>query len=293
MKSSNIILAGIDFTDSSAIVLRHALHAARVDGAKLVAVHVLDKGLRDYREASGMGNPGIETLMEHAENRFAELLAGKDEGVELQFIVKIGKPADELAAIAGELDASYLIVSANDLTKKRLGSITARCLRMVPCDVLVLRDWQGGDFKKIVMCTDFSKTADSALVRAVSLARGSGAQLQIVYVMYPPGSDSWGRVLEHAADAVTSYEDDCKAEVQTKVGHWIKRHEATLEDVPHEVVILESEVPSVEITEHVISDGADLVVMGTHGHSPIVSHFLGTNAERLLHDAPVSVFAVR
>lgn len=57
--------------------------------------------------------------------------------------------------------------------------------------------------------------------------------------------------------------------------------------------MLESELPAVEITGHVRSIAADLVVMGTHGHSPIASHFIGTNAERLIQDAPVSVFAVR
>ncbi len=47
MNNSPTILAGIDFADSSVIVLRHAIHAAEPLGAKVVAVHVLDKGLRD------------------------------------------------------------------------------------------------------------------------------------------------------------------------------------------------------------------------------------------------------
>jgi nucleotide-binding universal stress UspA family protein len=38
---------------------------------------------------------------------------------------------------------------------------------------------------------------------------------------------------------------------------------------------------------------ADLVVMGTRGHSKLASYFIGTNAERLLQDLPVSVLAVR
>jgi nucleotide-binding universal stress UspA family protein len=35
------------------------------------------------------------------------------------------------------------------------------------------------------------------------------------------------------------------------------------------------------------------VVLGTRGHSRLASYFIGTNAERLLHDATVSVLAVR
>ena len=293
MNDSPTILAGIDFSDSSAIVLRHAIHAAEPLGAKVVAVHVLDKGLREHREASGLGNPGFEVIKEQAEERFAALLAAKECSVPVQFLVKIGKPAEELRRIAADLDASFLVISANDLTKKRLGSIAARCLRMVPCDVLILRDWQGGDFGKIVVCTDFSKTADRAIQRAASLAQHCGAHLEIVNVMYPPGRDSWGKVLEHAADSPTTYEDNCKAEVRGMMDRCLGRNQAALEGVRHEAVVLESQLPAVEITGHVRSIAADLVVMGTHGHSPIASHFIGTNAERLIQDAPVSVFAVR
>jgi nucleotide-binding universal stress UspA family protein len=293
MNSSSTILAGIDFSDSSPAVLRHAIHAGGACGAKVVAVHVLDKGLREHREASGVGNPALELLKTQAEERFAELLAGKECGVEVEFIVKIGKPADELARTASDDRASFLVISANDLTKKRLGSIAARCLRMVPCDVLVLRDWQGGDFSKIVVCTDFCEAADRAIGRAALLAKQDGAHLEIVNVMYPPGRDGWGKLMEHAADSPTSYGDECKAAVKAKMDLCLKRNKTALEGVRYEAVILESEIPSIEITGHVSSLGADLVVMGTQSHSPLASHFIGTNAERLLHDAPVSVFAVR
>lgn len=293
MNSQPTIIAGIDFTDSSPIVLRHALHAAEACGGKVVAVHILDKGLRENREASGLGNPGFETLKAQAEERFAGLMEGKPGGVDMQFVVKIGKPAEEMASLAGELGASFMVISANDMTKKRLGTIAARCLRMVPCDVLVLRDWQGGAFGKIVVCTDFSETAGRALTRAASLAKQSGAHLEIVNVMYPPSRDTWGAVLEHAADSATSYEDECKAAVQAKMDRFLERGAAALEGVRHESLILESEMPAVAITAHVQYIGADLVVMGTQGHSPLMSHFIGTNAERLIQDAPVSVFAVR
>lgn len=293
MNNQTIIIAGIDFTDSSPIVLRHALYAAEACGGKVVAFHILDKSLRENRDTSGLGNPGYETLKAQAEGRFADLLKDNAPGVEAQFVVKIGKPAEEIANLAVELGASFLVISANDMTKKRLGTIAARCLRMVPCDVLVLRDWQGGAFGNIVVCTDFSETAGRALTRAASLAKQSGANLEIVNVMYPPSLDSWGEVLQHADDSATSYEDECKAAVKAQMDRFLERGAAALEGVRHEALILESSMPAVAITAHVQVMGADLVVMGTQGHSPFMSHFIGTNAERLIQEASVSVFAVR
>lgn len=294
MDSKNFtILAGIDFSGSSPIVLRHALQAAESRDATVVAVHILEKGMQEFREASGQAKASFETLKSQAETRFSKLLEGNARGVHVELVVKEGKPVDELNQLAKDVDAKILIISANDLTKKRLGSIASKCVRTAPCDVLVLRDWQGGDFHKIVACTDFSDNADRAIERAASLARHHGASLEIINVMYPPDRDSWGEVLEHAADSPITYEEECREKINKRMEQCLKRCEAALEGVKHEAVILESQVPSMAITEHARSIGSDLVVLGTQGQSKLASYFIGTNAERLIQDLPVSVMAVR
>jgi nucleotide-binding universal stress UspA family protein len=70
-------------------------------------------------------------------------------------------------------------------------------------------------------------------------------------------------------------------------------HAVGLAGIEHVPVILESISSSLALTHHVQDSGADLVVLGTRGHSRLASFFIGTNAERLLHDATVSVLAVR
>jgi len=287
------IIAGIDFSDSSSIVLRHALHAAQSADVTVIAVHVLETNRQEYREASGQTKASFEVLKCQADDRFAQLLSGKSNGTHVEFIVKQGKPVDELNLLAKNMGAAFLILSANDMTKKRLGSVAAKCVRTAPCDVMILRDWQGGAFKKIVACTDFSETADRAIARAASLANRHGAALEIINVMYPPSRDSWGKVLDHAADSPVTYEEECRSRMNKKMEQCLKRSASALEGVSYEAVILESQMPSVAITEHVRSNGSDLVVMGTQGQSQLASYFIGTNAERLIQDAPVSVFAVR
>lgn len=293
MNTHTTIVAGIDFSDSSTIVLRHTIHAAGSRDANVIAMHVLDESNQSLRSKSGLKNPDFETLKSQADDKFDKLLSEMADGVHVEFIVKIGKPAEELNRIAEDMNASFMVISANDLTKERLGSVASRCVRTAPCDVLILRDWQGGPFRKIVACTDFSQTADRAIDRAASVARQDGAALEILTVVYPPNLDSWGAVLEHPADSATSYAEECSAAVNQKMKECLERHQTALDGVKHESVILESQIPSVKITGYVRSAIADLVVMGTHGHSAIASHFIGTNAERLIHDAPVSVFAVR
>ncbi len=293
MKKQSPIILGIDFSDSSPIILRHALHAARACGSKVVAIHILELGERAYRKANDQGTPEFQAIVTAADERFTKIIPADAGDIDLEFIVTAGKPAEELGRLAKELDASYLIVSANDLTKKRLGSVAARCVRTVGCDVLIVRDWQGGDFGKIVVCTDFSKTSDRAVKRAALVAKSCGAELHILHVMYPPSLDEWGKAMDHAWDSNVSYEDECKAAVQAKMDDQLARNSEALEGVNFKTEILESEMPSMRITSHVVHIKADLVVMGTHGNSGFSSHFIGTNTERLIQDAPVSVFAVR
>jgi len=123
---------GVYFSESSSVVLRHAIPTVGSRDATVIAVHVVDKSSEHYRETSGVKGPGFEILKSQADDQFAELLSGKANGVHVEFIVKSGKPAEELSRIAKDMEASLMVGSANDLTKKRLGLIASRCVRTAP-----------------------------------------------------------------------------------------------------------------------------------------------------------------
>jgi len=287
------LIAGIDFSAASAAVLRQTLHAARRDVARVVVAHVLDSGSLARRAASAGGNPALERLMAQARRRLELLVAAEGGGADPGIEVRCGRPAEELQRLVEEIGASLLVIAANDLTKKRLGTVAARCVRSAPCDVLLLRDWQEGDFQKIVVCTDFSENSGRALERGAALAAARGARVDVVHVMYPPSRDIWGEVEEHEADSPLSYADECRTKVERMMADFVARHAASLAGVEVRPVILESVSSSTALTFHLQDSGADLAVLGTRGHSRIAGLLLGTNAERLVQDAPVSVLAVR
>lgn len=293
MKSISPIVAGIDFSSPSAAVLRHAVHAANLRGAPVIAVHVLDRGILSHRATRSGPSHGVERFTARAERKLSELAAELAADANVRIEVRCGRPADEMSRLIEETGAGLLVIAANDLTKKRLGSIASRCVRTAPCDVLVLRDWQDGNFSKIAACTDFSPAAARALDRGIDLASSHAAALQIIHVMYPPEQDTWGEILDHESDAPTSYAEECHEHAGDAMAAFLSPFKSRLDSIRHEVVILESVIPSLALTHHVQDSGADLVILGTRGMSPIASHFLGTNAERLLHDAGVSVLAVR
>jgi len=287
------IIAGIDFSAASPFVLRHAVDVAAHSGVPVVAVHVLDAA-RMARWASGGGdNSRAEMISSRAREKLESLVEVHAPGAEVISEIRIGKAADELQNLVTEHSASLLIIAANDLTKNRLGSIASRCVRNADCDVLVVRDWQEGDFTRIGICTDFSPTSTRALERGIELATVNGASLEIVHVIYPPEFDPWGEAMDHAMDAETSYSEECHALAKRQMGKFLAPHAEVLAKLRHEEVVLESKAAAIALTSHFRSVGTDLVVLGTHRLSRVAGFFIGTNAENLLHEATVSVLAVR
>lgn len=293
MNSTSPIIAGIDFSAASPSVLRHAVHVARRQGVPVVALHVLDAGGIAHRAASGGANPGMDLLRTQAQRKMEGLIAAEAGGTEVRIELLCGRPAEEIQSLVTATGASLLIIAANDLTKKRLGSIASHCVRTAPSDVLVIRDWQEDDFTRIVVCVDFSVASSRALERGISFAADQGARLEIVHVMYPPSRDVWGEVLDHDMDSPLSYAEECRAKVNRDMNAFLAPHAVGLAGIEHHPVILESISSALALTHHIQDSGADLVVLGTRGHSRLSSFFIGTNAERLLHDATVSVLAVR
>ena len=287
------IIAGIDFSAASNAVLRHAIHAAKFSGVPVIAVHVVDSSRLAHWAASAGDGVGAQTIVNQAEAKLKALIQAEAGTADVRHEVRTGKAAEELQNAITQHAAWLMVIAANDLTKNRLGSVASRCVRTASCDVLVLRDWQEGNFSKIVVCTDFSDISKHALERGIALASANHAALEIVHVMYPPAMDPWGATLDQPMDSPTPYTDACHARVESRMAHFLAPHSAALANIPHAQVILESRSSPAAITSHVRHNGADLVIIGTHGTSRIAGFFLGTNAESLLHEATVSVLAVR
>ena len=137
-------------------------------------------------------------------------------------------------------------------------------------------------FKKILWATDGSDNADKALAVAKSLASQEGAELTIVHVVQ--------KIATSGDAALAWYADEEKVEAK------VRRIASELSE--------EGLNPSLKIVTHVgpqpahqIADlareaDADLIVVGTHGHSAISGLLLGSVTQRLLHVAPCPVLVV-
>lgn len=292
MKAPYPILVGIDFSPASTIALRQALKIAGKTGNPVIAIHVMDLERFSLWARGRKGNLDPSLAVDAARQRLEELVKAEPAADTVRIEIRSGRPGSQLIDAVTDYQAASLVLAANDFTKKRLGTVASQCVRSAACDVLVVRDWQGGQVRKIVACVDLSPASQPVLERAAALAGAHDADLEIVHVIYPPDRDVWGEILA-APDEPASYASTCRQQARTDLERHLAPMAPALEGVRCQLTILESTLASISLTHHIRDSSADLTILGTRGQSRLSGYFLGTNAERLLHDASCSVLAVR
>lgn len=155
-------------------------------------------------------------------------------------------------------------------------------------------DQQGGncvtakDYKKILIATDGSENADTAILSGIDVAKKLGAKVYAICVVpthpsssMPIGSrmmqwevpfqvmmDEAKKAVEQVADACSS----CEVEVET--------------------VVLEGH-PAEEIIKYAEENNIDLIVMGSLGKTGITRLLLGSVAEEVVRHSKVDVMISR
>jgi nucleotide-binding universal stress UspA family protein len=209
--------------------------------------------------------------------------------------VVAGHPFGEVLSTIEATGAELLVLGSHGLKSddfRRIGMLARRCVRKVPADVLLVRERQHEPFRCVVACVDFSENSIRAAYRAVDIAIQENAALEILHIYCPPiypATDAgvFGPVLppidtseivgtlrarlDRLATELSNYGDgyDVRARVEEHVG------------VSGGIVRRLGEIE------------ADLVILGTRGRTGLKGLFIGTTAERLIHEAPCSAFTVK
>ena len=138
----------------------------------------------------------------------------------------------------------------------------------------------------ILVPIDFSQHAESVLEWAAHLAREHGSKLVLLHAYHLPVDFQQLEGAYLPPDFWTQVKADAAANLEREAA---KLREAGL-DV--ETVVREG-YPATAIEEEARTRHADLVVIGTKGHSGLKHLLLGSVAERVVQKAPCPVLAVK
>ncbi len=281
------IIAGIDASSAASAVCDAAAWSSQRLDTEVMALHVLEKSL--YPSESDLsGNLGLgaqEQLLEELaelDHRRSKLmleqgklqLQAARERLEQAGATAVttrqrhGSLVETLVDLADEL--RLLVIGrhgeehANELDA--VGSQLESVIRVVRQPILITQD----EFRapqRFLLAYDGSGTAQAALDRVAESPLLTGLPCVLVCVGKPGNTESTD--LEAAKNTLAAA------------------------GIPTEVVRVESTEVARTLCEQVETHQADLVVMGTHGHSRIRKFFVGSTSTAMLRRNPVMTLLLR
>lgn len=145
-----------------------------------------------------------------------------------------------------------------------------------------------GRYKKIVVPIDGSGWSERAIPHAVDIAQNNDAELILLHVFKPPASDYVGEIaLAGQEEGLMAMREEMKQKLKALRG------QIRSEKVNVRVQFIEGAGVAGIICDYINDEGADLVVMSSHGHTGVMRWLFGSVAHKVMQDVGVPVMIVR
>jgi nucleotide-binding universal stress UspA family protein len=288
MESFRNILVDIDATAASHPALERALLLAGKTGAALTVTDVVTVPA------------GVEEALVEDRRRQLARIAREAAGVAVTAKLLIGRPATTLIEEVLRSKHDLIMRShARDVAAsgpRLFGAVDMELLRKCPCPVLLVRHGQAVANPRIACAIDVSsEEPDTKALNAkiVSLARMIAECLD----SDPPALlHAWMPFAERvvrthtAADQFAAYVDAARQRAIAALRDVAGASEGRFDDTR---IQLRRGEPQDAIPEFVVSEGIDLIVMGTVARGGIPGMLIGNTAERVLRKLHCSVLTVK
>lgn len=289
----NILMAS-DLSSRSDRAFDRAVQLAKQYKSGLHVLHVLDEDLPPHVQDELLDN-AEKTLKAQASRARANVSkaksgkagkAGKD-GV----VVAPGTPAQTILEQAKKLKADLIVTGAHKKDSLRdlfIKSTAEKLLRFCEKPVLIARLPVKGAYKEIVVGMDFSNHALKAL--HLALTQHPTARVHVVHAYALPfgGLVKDRDLKDYTLDQRKEAMEKILLDLGRKLGKNKTKAFARLN-----VVMAEDHHPSAAIHAEARKAKADLIIIGTHGKSDLLTGIVGSVARDMIHNAKVDVLVVK
>jgi nucleotide-binding universal stress UspA family protein len=145
-------------------------------------------------------------------------------------------------------------------------------------------------FEHILVATDGSPASEHAAQLAVNLARIHSAKLIAVFVVDPYPYMGVGDINPLGLQAYMSAAQQHAAAAHAQVEALCKKGGAT---IALQVRLIENVGAAAGIVETAKTEGADLLVIGSHGRTGLARLLLGSVASKVVAESPIPVLVTR
>lgn len=277
------ILFPTDFSEHAKLALPHAINFAALEGAELHLLHVV------VLHGPGEGSAGPFAGEEEARAALDGLGQGASRVVHATRRAVAAAPA--ILDYADEHEVELIVMGSHGrrgLRRMLLGSVTEEVIRAGRWPVLTVHgDPEGGptttNYARILAPVDFSSSTAAGLQTAVDLAERFGAELELVHVVDVP-------ILPELYGPITAPVVDVKRATD--------RAAARLEELAaplRERAAVSTDVRTGGAVHEILAaaEGADLIVLPTHGYRGLDRALMGSVAEGVLRRASCPVMTIK
>jgi nucleotide-binding universal stress UspA family protein len=295
--SLGTILVATDFSETASLALDRAIELAVRHESEIALVHVMQPDIPPLAAPEMIViPPNYEEMLRESctEGLTKAAQRAGQAGVRVSQHLEQGRAAKGITACADEVGADLIIIGTRGNTgfkRLLLGSIAEEVVRIANQPVLTVHP--GDDrpiepVRKLLLPTDFSQAADQALAAANLILAGSeDAEIILVHTYHiastvvPLGGFGKGGSSLLVADAhqLAKRATEPSVEALRSKGFRVE-------------VVIERGDPAEIITELAGERDADVIVMGTRGHSKLRQLLMGSTAERIVEHAPCPVLTV-
>ncbi len=286
------IVVGHDLKASGEMAVQSAASLARRCGAALKLIYVAEPYHLYQRLSHPLTSPySVEEIAQKAGAKLETLTASAAlASLPVAYEVRTGRPFVELIVACRAWQGDLLVVGGPSAEEgPLLGSTAERVVRKAPVPVLVAKRVFTAESKGFLVPTDFSPSAKKAAEEAIALAENFGGRvlffhafdLSFVY------TSVYGPELAPVPPTPLLTPADIEGE-----WHAFLSDLPSLEKVSWEKRTTEGRVVTA-IIRCAVEQQADVIVMGTHGHSDLAHVLLGSVAEQVVRTAPCPVVTVR
>ncbi len=278
------IMLATDFSERSDRAMRRATLLARKFGAQLSIVHVVDDD--QPRRIVESERAAATALLTELRNTVQSV-----DGLACDTRVVLADPFEGIARAAGEKAADILVIGPHRRQALRdvfVGTTAERTIRSAACPVLMVNAPPVGSYAQVMLTSDLSQGAQRAVTacKALGIARGADAAILHIY----------DAQITHMAMSHTLRSEDRAAYLADQHEEAARSLATFVEAIGwpslRRIVRDGRQAPAQEILTAAKEEGADLIVVGTHGRSGIANFFLGSVAEAVLRGADQDVLAV-
>ena len=276
------ILVAYDGSATARNALAVASHLAKEDESWIKVLTVLPAYAGDLELV------GVSKIKETIEGPGRKLLTeaqeiADQEDVHILTNMAQGEPYDKIVHVADDENCDLIVMGrrgTHQLEREFMGSVTARVIGYTTKDVLVVPDGTKLTRKNILLATDGSPSCESAVERAIDIAKDRSADLTAMSVVYT--NDEYIALAPGVVEELVAKAKEKLALIEQKG----KEAGVTIKTLVKEGEAYE------QITSLAQKSNIDLIVMGSHGKMGLQRLLMGSVTERTIGYATCPVLVV-